>query len=132
METFNRFTTDKPDESFNISKVISGRPITTSEVIELVNSFNGTEGRIGKLTGFVNRRFGSFYDAYLVFNKSGKCELDWGQNNKEDFDLKSLESLGCPGPGEIMILLACISLISSIDNSSFLITLKFELNCPTY
>tara|TARA_A100001234_G_scaffold219058_1_gene229137 strand:+ start:623 stop:3169 length:2547 start_codon:yes stop_codon:yes gene_type:complete len=94
METFNRFTTDKPDESFNISKVISGRPITTSEVIELVNSFNGTEGRIGKLTGFVNRRFGSFYDAYLVFNKSGKCELDWGQNNKEDFDLKSLESLG--------------------------------------
>ena len=39
METFNRFTTDKPDESFNISKVISGRPITTSEVIELVNSF---------------------------------------------------------------------------------------------
>ena len=94
METFNRYTTDKPDESFNISKVISGRPISSNEVINLVKSYNGSEGRIKKLTGFVNRRFGSFYDADLVFTNTGKCELDWGQNDKKDFDLKSLDSLG--------------------------------------
>ena len=47
-----------------------------------------------KLTGFVNRRFGSFYDADLVFTNTGKCELDWGQNNKKDFDLKSLDIFG--------------------------------------
>ena len=95
METFNRYTTDKPDESFNISKVMSGRPISKDEVIELVKSFDGKEGKIGKLNGFVNRRFGTFYDAFLVFTNSGKCELDWGQNDaKKDFDFNSLESLG--------------------------------------
>ena len=52
METFNRFTTDKPDESFNISKVISGRPISSNEVINLVKSYNGSEGRIKKTNRF--------------------------------------------------------------------------------
>ena len=40
METFNRYTTDKPDDSTNINKIISGRPVSREEAIKLIESFN--------------------------------------------------------------------------------------------
>ena len=90
METFNRYTTDKPDESTNINKIISGRPINKDEAIKLIKSFNGNEGRI-KIQGFLSR-FGTFYEADIVLQKSGKYELDWGQD--KEVDLKEKKSLG--------------------------------------
>tara|TARA_B100000700_G_scaffold331358_1_gene463456 strand:- start:1768 stop:4332 length:2565 start_codon:yes stop_codon:yes gene_type:complete len=91
-ETFNRYTTDLPDESTNINKVISGRPIAPSEAIELIKSYNGNEGRI-RLTGFISR-FGSSYDADVVLTSTGKYKLDWGQDEQKKINLKELESLG--------------------------------------
>ena len=91
-ETFNRYTTDLPDESTNINKVISGRPITPQEAIELIKSYNGTEGRI-RLTGFISR-FGSSYDADVVLTSTGKYKLDWGQDEEKKVNLKELDSLG--------------------------------------
>ena len=54
-ETFNRYTTEDPENSVRINKVRSGRPISNEEAIELIKSYNGKEGRIGKLSGFVNK-----------------------------------------------------------------------------
>ena len=90
METFNRYTTDKPDDSTNINKIISGRPVSREEAIKLIESFNGEEGRI-ELKGFLSR-FGTFYNADVVLKKSGKYELDWGQ--EKEVDLKEKTSLG--------------------------------------
>lgn len=90
METFNRYTTDKPDESTNINKIISGRPVSRNEAVLLIKSFNGKEGRI-KLEGFLSR-FGTFYGADVVLKETGKYELDWGQ--EKEVDLKEKTSLG--------------------------------------
>ena len=90
METFNRFTTDKPDESTNINKIISGRPTSREEAVDLIKSFNGKEGRI-KLEGFLSR-FGTFYSADVVLKDTGKYELDWGQ--EKEVDLKEKATLG--------------------------------------
>ena len=90
METFNRFTTDKPDDSTNINKIISGRPVSRDEAIKLIKSFNGKEGRI-KLEGFLSR-FGTFYGADVVLKETGKYELDWGQ--EKEVDLKEKSTLG--------------------------------------
>ena len=87
METFNRFTTDKPDESTNINKIISGRPTSREEAIQLIKSYNGKEGRL-KLSGFLSR-FGTFYDSDVVLKSSGKYELDWGQDKEVDLKEKN-------------------------------------------
>ena len=93
-ETFNRYTTEDPENSVRINKVRSGRPISNEEAIELIKSYNGKEGRIGKLTGFVNR-FGQYYEAFLILKDNGEIDLDWGQNDeKEKIDFKALPSLG--------------------------------------
>jgi DNA topoisomerase-3 len=90
METFNRYTTDKPDDSTNINKIISGRPVSREEAIQLIESYNGEEGRI-ELDGFLSR-FGTFYKADVVLKNTGKYELDWGQ--EKEVDLKEKKSLG--------------------------------------
>ena len=96
-ETFNRYTTDKPEESTNIGKVYSGRPISRDEAIELIRSYDGNVGTIN-LTGFVNR-FGQVFDAPLQFTKDiPRCKFpeDYFSGSKE-VNLEELELL-CESP----------------------------------
>jgi len=97
-ETFNRYTTDKPEESTNIGKVYSGRPISREEIIELIKSYDGNEARI-KLARFVNQ-YGQYFDAPLMFTKENpSCRFDqeFFANGKKEVDLKELECL-CESP----------------------------------